>query len=84
MSRQYNAVVVNLRAELSRQAPRPLNVMAILATIEGFEDARNISPHQLRQFNVIEIIGDALIHIRGWPQAMVIDAQEKNRILNAY
>jgi hypothetical protein len=75
---------MNLRAEISRQAPRPLHVMAILAKIEDFEDAINISHHQLQQFNAIEIIGDALIHLRGWPQAMVVDAQERIRILDAY
>ena len=84
MLREYNSVLTNLRAELNRQAPRPVQVMELLAAIEDFEDATDIYWEELQHLNTIDIIGDALIHLRGWPPAMVVDVQERLRLLDAY
>ena len=84
MLRHYNAALTTLCAETNRHAPRPVHVMASLAEIEEYEDATNISWHQLQQFQTIETIGSALTHVRGWLTGMVVDVQERFRILNVY
>ena len=84
MLRQYNAAFTTLRAKINWHAPRPVQVMASLAEIEEYEDATNISWHQLQQFQTIETIVSALTHVRGWPTGMVVDVQERFCILNAY
>ena len=84
MLREYNSALTRLCAEINRQAPRPVQVMDFLAAIEDFKDATDIPWEELQQLNVIDIIGDAIIHLCGWPPAMVVDVQEQERLLGAF
>ena len=84
ISSEYNLALTRLRAELNRQAPRPVQVMEFLVAIEDFEDATDIPWEELQQLNAIDIIGDAIIHLRGWPPTMVADVQERERLLGAF
>ena len=84
MSREYNLALTCLHAEINRQAPRPVEVMEFLAAIEGFEDSTDISWQDLQQLNAIDIVGDAIIHLRGWPPGMVADVQERVCLLDVF
>ena len=84
MSREYNAVLSTLFAELSRNAPRPSHVMASMAEIEAYGDAPNIRWQQLQQFEVVETLGTAISVVQGSPNGMVADARERFRLLRAY
>ena len=76
MLRDYDVALTRLCAKINWQAPHPVEVMELLAAIEGFEDATDISWEDLQQLNVIDIVGDAIIHLCGWPPGMVADVQE--------
>ena len=76
--------LTRLRAELDRQAPRPVEVMDFFAAIEGFEGATDLSWQELQRLNVIDIVGDGIIHLRGWPTDMVADVHERVRLLDTF
>ena len=84
MSREYNLALTRLRAELNWQASRPVQVMDFLVAKRNFEGVTDISWEELQQLNAIDIIGDAIIHLRGWPPTMVADVQERERLLGAF
>ena len=84
MSREYVSALSRLRAELDRQSPSPIQVMKLFDVIERFGDANELSWQDLQRLNVIDIIGDGIIHLRGWPRGMVADEQERACLLDAF
>ena len=84
MLQEYNLALTRLRAELDRQAPRPVEVMEFMRAVEGFGDASNISWQELQQLNAVAIIGDAISHLCDWPMGMTGNVHERVRLLDVY
>ena len=84
MSQEYNLALTRIRAELNRQAPRPVEVMEFMAAIEGFEDATNLLWQELQPINAIGNIGDGISHLRGWSTGMTADVHEQVCLLDVF
>ena len=73
MSRQCIWALSRLRVELDQQLPRPIGVMEFFAAVKQFGDANELFRQELQRLNIIDIIGDGLILLCGWPTGMVTD-----------
>ena len=69
---------------MNRQAPRPVEVMEFMRALEQFGNPSNISWQDLQRMNAVPIMGDAVIHVRGWRQGMTDDVHERVCILDLY
>ena len=66
------------------QAPRPVEVMEFMRALEQFGDLSNISWQDLQRMNAVPIMGNAVVHLRGWCEGITDDAHERVRILDVY
>ena len=84
MSREYNLALTRLRSKLDRHAPRPVEVIEFMSAREGFGNPTNLSWQELQRLNAIDIISDAISHLRGWSMGMTVDVHERVCLLNVY
>ena len=84
MSEACNLALTRLRAELNCPTPRPVEVLEFIRALEEHGNPSNIAWKDLQHMNAVPIMGDAIIHLKGWRQGMTDDPHERVCILDVY
>jgi len=77
-------VVIRMNAEMQRLAPRPVEMLEFMRSLEEHLNPGNMEWQDLEEMDAVTTVGDAIIHLRGWRFEMTDDPNERDRLLDVY
>ena len=77
-------VVIRMNAETQRLAPRPVEMLEVMRSLEEHLNPGNVEWQDLEEMDAVTTVGDAIIHVRGWRFEMTDDPNERDRLLDVY
>ena len=84
MAELTNVTVIRMNAEMQRLAPRPVEMLEFMRSLEEHLNPANMEWQDLEQMDAVTTMGDAIIHLRGWRFEMTNNPNERNCLLDVY
>ena len=84
MSEATNLALTRFRTELLRPAPRPVEMLEFVGSLEEHANPSSMEWQDLEQMDAVRTMGDAIIHLKGWRFGMTDDLNERDHLLDVY